>query len=72
MKMKTDEKLDVGYVVFRKGKVAETVEIRPGVLLDLDSEGEVLGIEVLSLKALAPALLAGQRRNKANSRRKVA
>ena len=60
IKIQRDKKLDVGYVTFRKGRVSETIEIRPGILIDLDKTGDVLGIEVLSLKKLAPAL-AGKR-----------
>jgi len=57
LKIKRDKNLDVGYVSFKKGKIVETVEIRPGVLLDLNRTGDILGIEVLSLKKIAPQLL---------------
>jgi uncharacterized protein YuzE len=55
MKVTANKKLDVGYVQLRKGRIVETVEIRPGILVDIDSKGEVLGIEVLSLSKLAPS-----------------
>jgi uncharacterized protein YuzE len=56
MKVAKDKKLDVAYVKLRKGKVNKTVELKPGLLFDLDKKGEVLGIEVTSLKKLAPQL----------------
>jgi len=61
-----DGRLDVAYVRLRRGRVVRTVEIRAGVLLDLDKNGEVLGIEVLSMSKLAPALLSvnGKRKKK--------
>jgi uncharacterized protein YuzE len=62
VKVTKDRKLDVGYVQLRKGKVNRTLELRPGILVDLDKNGDVLGIEVLSLKALAPALSSSSKR----------
>jgi len=56
MKVKADKKLDVAYIQLRKGRVAETLELRPGILFDMNKKGEVIGIEVLSLEKLAPAL----------------
>ena len=53
--MKIDSKLDVAYVELRKGKVAKTVEFRPGMLVDFDAMGQVVGIEILAAKELAPA-----------------
>lgn len=56
MKVSKDKKLDVGYVQLRRGKVHRTLKVRTGILLDLDREGHVLGIELLSLSTLAPNL----------------
>jgi uncharacterized protein YuzE len=56
MKLSKDEDLDVAYVQLRKGKVDRTVEIRPGILVDISSKGDVLGIEILSMSKLAPEL----------------
>ena len=61
MKAKKDTKLDVAYVQLRKGRVDSTVEIRPGLLIDLDKTGEILGIEVLSLEKLAPLIKSHSR-----------
>jgi uncharacterized protein YuzE len=63
METTKDEKLDVAYVRLRHGKVSKTIEIKPGILLDIDNSGEVLGIEVLSVSKLAPSLI-GERRKK--------
>ena len=56
IKVSKDKRHDVGYVQFKQGKVSKTVEIRPGILLDLDAKGAVLGLEVMSLMTLAPVL----------------
>lgn len=48
-----DPEADALYVrVAPKGtKIAETREIEPGVMIDLDAGGRVVGIEVLGVKA---------------------
>ena len=56
MKIKKDLKLDVAYIQLRKGKITETLELRPGILFDFDKNGEVVGIEVMSLEKLAPMI----------------
>ena len=53
-----EDALDVAYVRLRRGRVAKTVEVRPGILVDLDKTGEVIGIEILSVSKIAPALEA--------------
>jgi uncharacterized protein YuzE len=44
------------YIELRKGKVARTVELRPGMLVDFDASGQVIGIEILSAQELAPVV----------------
>lgn len=56
MKVKIDRTHDVAYVKLKKGKVAQTIEVRPGILLDIDKSGEVLDIELLSYIKLSPEL----------------
>jgi uncharacterized protein YuzE len=60
--MTVDQKLDVAYVELRKGKVARTVEFRPGMLVDFDVSGQVLGIEILSAQELAPVVTKNSHR----------
>lgn len=43
-----DSKSDVLYIVARKGKEEEFVEIAPGINVELDEKGEVIGIEILN------------------------
>ena len=56
MKITKNTKLDIAYVHLRKGKTHHSVELVPGLIFDFDKKGAVLGIEVLSLKKLAPLL----------------
>jgi uncharacterized protein YuzE len=52
----TPKKLDVAYAQLRKGSVAKTLRILKDIFVDLDHNGQALGVEVLPLSALAPAL----------------
>ena len=43
-----DPSTDALYVVTREGEEEEFVEISPGINVELDSEGRVIGIEILN------------------------
>lgn len=60
MKVSKDAKMDVAYIQLRSGKVVKTVEFKRGLLIDFDKNGEIIGIEVLSLQKLAPLLASGK------------
>lgn len=55
-----DSKSDVIYIVTKKGKEEEFVEVAPGINVELDEKGEVMGIEILNasifLKPIAKPL----------------
>ena len=42
---------DVLYIVTRKGAEEESVEVAPGIHVELDEKGEVIGIEILNASA---------------------
>lgn len=43
-----DRRSDVLYIVIKKSKEEEFVEIAPGVNVELNDRGEVIGIEILN------------------------
>lgn len=49
MKIEYDQQADAMYIRLRAGKVVESEEVRPGVVLDFDAQGQVLGIEMLDV-----------------------
>jgi len=49
MKIESDQQADAMYIRLRAGDVAESEEVRPGVVLDFDAQGQVLGIEMLDV-----------------------
>ncbi len=49
MKIEYDPKADAMYIRLLSGTVAESDEVRPGVVFDFDAAGRVLGIEMLDV-----------------------
>lgn len=47
MKVKYDKETDVLYITFSKNKVKESDEDKPGVIIDYDKNGSIVGIEIL-------------------------
>ncbi len=50
MKTKYDPEANALYVKFSDDKIVRTEELRPGIILDFDSRGHVVGIEMLDAK----------------------
>jgi uncharacterized protein YuzE len=48
MKVSYDAEVDVMRIVFSKAVVKESDEQKPGVILDYDAKGNLVGIEVLN------------------------
>jgi uncharacterized protein YuzE len=46
MKVKYDKEVDVLYIVFSENKIKESDEEKPGIVLDYDKEGLIVGIEI--------------------------
>lgn len=52
-----DQKSDALYIGIKKGIEEEFVEISPGINVELDSEGQIIGIEILNAsKVLKPVV----------------
>jgi len=49
MKIEYDPKADAMYIRLALGQVVDSDEVRPGVVLDFDTYGNVLGIEMLDV-----------------------
>ena len=48
MKVKYDKEVDVLYISFSKKKIKESDEDKPGIILDYDKQGSIVGIEILN------------------------
>ena len=59
MKADYDREVDVLTVIFNDAAVEESDEVRPGIVLDYDANGNVVGLEILdaSHRVLNPAAM---------------
>ncbi len=51
MRLKVDKKNDALYFRLDEASIAESEEVQPGVILDYNAEGKVVGIEILNLSS---------------------
>ncbi|GBE36554.1 hypothetical protein BMS3Bbin07_00701 [bacterium BMS3Bbin07] len=49
MKLKVDKENDALYFRLDEASIVESEEAQPGVILDFNAEGKVVGIEILNL-----------------------
>lgn len=56
MKLKIDEKSDALYLRLDDSAIIESEEVSPGVMLDFNALGEVVGSEMLHLSRRSPGL----------------
>jgi len=52
MKIRYDQEADAIYLRFREGKIAESDEIKSGLIIDYDIKGRPLAIEILHAKEI--------------------
>lgn len=48
MRIEYDPEVDALYVRLADSKIIESEEVKPGIVLDFDVDGNVVGLEVLS------------------------
>ena len=51
MKLKIDRANDALYFLLTETDIFESEEVQPGVILDFDEKGNVVGVEMLTLSA---------------------
>lgn len=47
VKFEYDRETDAAYLTIRRGKVVESEEVEPGLIVDLGSDDQVVGVEIL-------------------------
>jgi uncharacterized protein YuzE len=53
MRIRIDKASDALYLRLDEADIIESEEVEPGVVLDYDSQGRVVGVEILSLSTRA-------------------
>ncbi len=51
MRLRIDKENDALYFRLNESAIVESEEVRPGVILDFDKDGRVVGVEFLGIKA---------------------
>jgi uncharacterized protein YuzE len=59
MRFRYDPEADALYIRFQEGDVGETDEVFPGVMLNVDNNGNLLGLEVLNASSKTPTSISG-------------
>jgi uncharacterized protein YuzE len=54
MKLHYDEKSDALYLRLDDSEIVESHEVEPGVVIDFNSENQVVGLEILRVKKRVP------------------
>ncbi|MCW5942890.1 MAG: DUF2283 domain-containing protein [Fimbriimonadaceae bacterium] len=54
MKLKVDGQADALYLTLSEAPTSRSEEVSPGIILDYDDQGRVVGIEMLYLSKRAP------------------
>src|SRR4051812_2409154 len=55
MKVRFDQEADALYIRLDEAKVVESEEVKPGLVLDFDADGRVVGFELLNAGRQLPA-----------------
>lgn len=55
MRLRIDHESDALYFRLDESEIIESEEVQPGIILDFDREGRVIGIEILSLSTRVPS-----------------
>ncbi len=53
MRLKIDKDSDALYFRLDENNIVESEEVRPGVILDFDGKGQVVGFEILDISSRA-------------------
>jgi uncharacterized protein YuzE len=51
MRLKVDKENDALYFRLDESSIIESEEVQPGIVLDFNAEGKVVGIEILNLSS---------------------
>ncbi len=47
LKFEYDQSVDAAYLTLGRGRVSGSEEVQPGVVVDFDADGRVVGVEIL-------------------------
>ena len=54
IKFEYDKEVDAAYLTLRQGKVLESEEVEPGLIVDFDADDQIVGVEILRFSRRFP------------------
>ena len=54
MRVRIDRQTDALYFRLDERRIVESEEVRPGIIVDYDDRGQVIGVELLDISKRAP------------------
>lgn len=60
MKLKVDPEADALYLRMDDSRIVESEEVAPGVVLDYNEQGQIVGVEILDLSKRIPGINLGE------------
>ena len=54
MRIRFDEEADAIYLRLDESRIIESEEVQPGIILDFNEHNQVVGVEILNVKARVP------------------
>lgn len=54
MRLRVDQENDALYLRLDESRIVESEEVQPGVVLDFDCNGKVVGVEIIGLRDRVP------------------
>jgi uncharacterized protein YuzE len=54
MKLSYDPQVDAAYLTLSDAEVADSEEVKPGIVVDYDAANRIVGIEILHLRKQLP------------------
>jgi len=76
IKFEYDPDVDAAYLTLRRARVAESEEVRPGIVVDFDAGNEIVGVEILRFtkrfRASAGVIKPARALNGESTRRRAA
>ncbi|MCX6731812.1 MAG: DUF2283 domain-containing protein [Candidatus Parcubacteria bacterium] len=54
MKIQYDKLADALYFYLKKGKISKTIKMRDRLIVDVDKDGKIIGLEILGISSQMP------------------
>jgi len=60
MKIQYDKLADAMYIYFKKGRISKTIKMKDRLIVDVDKNGKIIGLEILGISSQVPKSQIGK------------